>query len=430
MCRPAGRMSPEGAAHGKEAGQADVDVGSVRDKIPALSRCTYLNCGTYGPLPTPVCDEVVRLYRLIEAEGPFNPEAYDAVRNAYEDAREQMARLVGALPSEIALTRNVSDGINIVATGFDWNSGDEVVISDEEHPSGALPWMNLAQRRGVVVRVLRLTADPEELLRRLEELLGPRTRLVFLSHVSSRSGLRIAADQVTRLVHGKGVPIMIDGAHAVGQAPVDLKAIGCDFYAGCGHKWLLAPQGTGFLYVSGERLEELNLTWLGWGMTAEYDLPSLTFKPVDDARRFEYATRDWALYGGLAASISFAQNIGVESIEARSQKLATELKRRLTDVPGVEMLTPLDPDASAGLVAFRTAGLAHPNPGQWLWDQHRILVAHDAEQGWMRLSAAYFLLEEEVDLVVECLSSLAGGRARPAAPVDKAETVGTGGMEL
>jgi selenocysteine lyase/cysteine desulfurase len=407
-----------------------VDVESVRDKIPALSRCTYLNCGTFGPLPTPVCDEVVRLYRLIEAEGAFNPEAYDAVRDAYEDAREQMARLVGAPPSEIALTRNVSDGINIVATGFDWNSGDEVVISDQEHPSGALPWMNLAQRQGVVVRVLRLTADPEELLRRLEELLGPRTRLVFLSHVSSLSGLRIAAAQVTRLVHGKGIPIMLDGAHAVGQAPVDVKAIGCDFYAGCGHKWLLAPQGTGFLYVSGERLEELSLTWLGWGMTAEYDLPSLTFQPVDDAKRFEYATTDWALYGGLAAGISFAQNVGIDSIEARSQKLATELKRRLTDLPGIELLTPLDPDASAGLVAFRTAGLAHPDPGQWLWDQHRILVAHNAAQGWMRLSAAYFLLEEEVDLVVERLSSLAGGRARPAAAADKAETVGTGGMEL
>lgn len=386
-----------------------MDVEAVRDQIPALTKCTYLNCGTFGPLPTPVCDEVVRLYRLIEAEGTFNPDAYDVVRKVYEDAREQMAQLVGASSSEIALTRNVSDGINIVATGFDWNSGDEVVISDEEHPSGALPWMNLAQRRGVVVRVLRLTSDPKELLQRLEKLLGPRTRLVFLSHVSSLSGLRIDAAQVTRLVHSKGIPIMLDGAHAVGQAPVDVKAIGCDFYAGCGHKWLLGPQGSGFLYVSEERIEELKLTWLGWGMTAEYDLPSLTFQPVDDANRFEYGTRDWALYGGLAAGISFARNVGIDNIEARSRKLATELKQRLTDLPGVEMLTPLDPEASAGLVAFRTAGLAHPNPGQWLWDEHRILVAHDAEKGWMRLSAAYFLLEEEVDLFVECLSSIASG---------------------
>lgn len=405
-----------------------MDVSFVRESIPALNRCTYLNCGTFGPNPTQVADAVVRMVRLTEAEGPFNPDVFRAVQDACEQARAEVASLVGAAPQEIALTRNVSDGINIVATGFDWQPGDEVIISDEEHPSGALPWMNLSRRRGVVVRLLPLnggyrvsrsnpvprTLNPvppfsgggEELLARLERLINPRTRLVFISHVSTRRGIRTPVADICRLVRSRGIPIMVDGAHSVGAVPVDVKAIGCDFYAGCGHKWLLGPQGTGFLYVSRERLEELQLTWLGWGMTSEYDLPNLTFEPVSEARRFEYGTRNWGMYAGLSASIRFARQVGLDDIFARSQKLATHLKQRLSDIPGVEVLTPLDSDASASLVAISTRGLDHPNPGQWLWDEHRILVAHNPEQKWMRLSAAYFLLEEELERLVERMGSL------------------------
>ena len=383
-----------------------MDIQRIRNSIPALAKCTYLNCGTFGPNPTPVTDEVVRLFRLAESDGPFNPDVRETVLNSFEEARQQVAAFVGASPQEIALTRNVSDGINIVATGFDWQPGDEVIITDEEHPSGALPWINLARRYGIVVHQLPMTPDPDELIERLGALINSRTRLVFLSHVSTRRGILIPAARVCDFVHEREIPIMLDGAHATGVTPVDVKAIGCDFYAGCGHKWLLAPQGTGFLYVKAEMLDTLKLTWLGWGMTSEYDLPGFSFEPAPDASRFEFATRDWALYGGLAAGLKFANEVGLENIEARSQMLATMLKQRLSDIPGIELETPLDPSVSVGLVAFQTKGLAHENPGQWLWDEHRILVAHNPEQRWMRLAAGYFLLEEEIENVAERLSSL------------------------
>ena len=141
-------------------------------------------------------------------------------------------------------------------------------------------------------------------------------------------------------------------------------------------------------------------------MTSEYDLSDFAFEPAPDASRFEYATRDWALYGGLGASLKFANEIGLEDIIARTQMLTTRLKQRLSDIPGIELETPLDPSVSAGLVAFHTRGLAHENPGQWLWDEHRILVAHNPKERWMRLAAGYFLLEEEIDLVADRLSSL------------------------
>jgi isopenicillin-N epimerase/cysteine desulfurase/selenocysteine lyase len=351
-------------------------------------------------LPKPVADELRHLYQLIEEWGPFNPDVDSHLHKVYEDARENVASLLNAKPTEIALTRNVSDGINIVSAGFDWSPGDEVIISDEEHPSGILPWLNLAKRRGVVVKLLRLTPDPTQLLERMDSLINSRTRMVFMSHVSYASGLRIPAKDVCSFVREKGIPIMLDGAHAVGQLKVDVKELGCDFYSACGHKWLLAPQGTGFLYLKEERLKDVNVSWCGWGMNATLDMNTLSFEPLGDARKFEYGTRAWALYGGLVAAIKMARGIGLERIEARTRKLATMVKEDLKRIPGVEVVTPFDPDRSCGIVKFNIPGLTHINPGQWLWEKHRILVAGT------RLSVAYFLLEEELYRTVECIASL------------------------
>ena len=378
----------------------------VRENFPVLKRCLYLNCGTYGPLPTPVLDELERLLRLVQHGGPFNPEVDSYLQGIYEGAREKVASLIGARPHQVALTRNVSEGVNIVAHGLDWEPGDEVIIGDEEHPSGSLPWMNLARRRGVVVKTLHITPDTPRMLEELDSLITPRTRLVFLSHLSHVSGLVIPARQVVELAHGRGVPVMLDGAHTVGQMPVDVGEIGCDFYASCGHKWLFGPQGVGVLYVSEDWLPRLQVSWCGWGMTAEYDLERLHFTPLPDARRFEFGTRSWVLYGGLASACDFARRVGLEEIYARTRALASRAKAGLSSVRGVRLQTPPDGERTAGLVSLYTDGLRRDDVGEWLWREHRILVAHNPQRRWIRLSLAYFLLEEEVDRVVELLASL------------------------
>ena len=132
-----------------------VNIDEIRSRIPGLKHCSYLNM-SYGPKSTPVTDEVVRMARYIEEYGTLSKEVMEEIERVYEGARVDVARLLGASTDEVALTRHVSEGINIVATGIDWEPGDEVIVTDEEHPAGSLPWMNLMKRRGIVVRQLPL----------------------------------------------------------------------------------------------------------------------------------------------------------------------------------------------------------------------------------------------------------------------------------
>lgn len=374
---------------------------------------------SYGPKPTPVTDEVVRMARFIEENGTLSKEVMQEIERVYEGARADVARLFGASADEIALTRHVSEGINMVATGIDWEPGDEVIVSDEEHPAGSLPWMNLARRRGVVVRKLQLAPyETDEIARRLGRLITPRTKLICMSHVSTRTGFVLPAREVSELAHGRGVPVLLDGAHAVGLIPVDVKEIGCDYYSGCGHKWLLAPQGTGFLYIDANRLDDLEITWIGASSVAEWDAESYRFEPLKTSAKLEFGTRDKAVFAALSTAISMAEEVGIGNIAARSWELSNLLRRRLTDVPGFTLQTPMDRAQSTGISTFDVHSLNVADLMVLLWDEHRVLVSgRDSE---LRVSTPYFTLEEEIDRLVGILESLAGEQATADGPNPRA----------
>ncbi len=381
-----------------------MDIEAIRREFPAVQGRSYFNM-SYGPKSRAVTDEVIRMTRLIEEAGPLAPPVVDEIERVYEGARVDMADLLGASTKEIALTRNVSEGTNMVATGIDWEPGDEVIITDEEHPSGSLPWMNLAQRRGVVVRKLALAPyETEGLLDRLDELITERTRLVCMSHVATKTGYVLPAREVCDLVRGRGVPILLDGAHSVGLIPVNVKEIGCNFYTGCGHKWLFAPQGTGFLYVAEDDLDSLELGWIGANSAAEWDLDALHFAPLDTAAKFEFGTRDLAVFGALSVAIRSAQEIGIEQIAARSWELTKRLREGADAVSGVRLESSRDARASTAISRFDTSAIERADIMEWLWDEHRMIVA--ARDGWMRISTPYFTLEEEVDRFVGALGQL------------------------
>ncbi len=381
-----------------------MDIAAIRREIPAVEGRSYFNM-SFGPKTRAVTDEIIRMTRLIEEAGPLAPPVMDEINRVYEGARVDLAGLLGAYTNEIALTRNVSEGINMVATGIDWEPGDEVIITDEEHPAGSLPWMNLAKRRGVVVRKLELEPyDTEGLLDRLDDLISDRTRLICLSHVATKTGYVLPAREVCDLARGRSVPVLLDGAHAVGLIPVNVKEIGCSFYSGCGHKWLLAPQGTGFFYVNEDDLDTLELGWIGANSASVWDLDTLHFEPLDSAAKFEFGTRDRAVYGALSVAIRSAQEIGIERIATRSWELTKRLRDGARAVSGVRVESSLDTRASTAITRFDVSAFERPDITEWFWDEHRQIVA--ARDGWMRISTPYFLLEEEVDRFVGALGEL------------------------
>jgi selenocysteine lyase/cysteine desulfurase len=292
-----------------------MDIGEIRRGIPALGRTIYFNTGGTGPQPTKVTDAVIEIYRFIMESGPDARPVRQFVEDKVFDARTGVAQFLGADVSELTFTRSISEGINIVAWGIDWVSGDEVIITDQEHPSGLLPWYNLKERHGIHVKQLSLSADRDVLLRRIRALITSRTRLLALSHVTAENGLLLPVREIAAIAREWQVPVLLDGAQAVGQFPVDLHDLNIDLYAVTGHQWALGGYGAGALYIRHDALDQLEVSWTGSG--AEVSLDRITgehsWRP--DASRFEFGNRSWPLCIALGVATQFLQDISLEEIK-------------------------------------------------------------------------------------------------------------------
>lgn len=394
-----------------------IDLSHLRAGIPALAQSVYLNTGTFGPLPTVVADEIRRVYGEIEQRGTFSPAIFWQMElEGFEAVRSRVAALLHAQPAEIALTRNVTDGINIVLHGMSWQPGDEVILTDQEHPSGTVPWLALAERTGVVLRWLELPSGIEaaqrsapevvdEITSRFERLLSPRTRLAMLSHVSCLTGQKLPVERLCQMARQAGVLTLIDGAHAEGQFAVDVQALGCDFYAACGHKWLLGPQGVGMTYVRQDHVERLRPLWLGWDVAQPFERAARSYQLQATAARFEQSTRPWPLYLAFGKAIELVEGIGLNEIESRVRQLRRQFVAEVTAVPGVELLSPADPALGTGLVTVHVVGWPFDALQQLLWDEHRIITNVIREFNALRFSIAFFTTQAELDTAVEALGA-------------------------
>ena len=306
---------------------------------------SFLNNGSLGVAPRPVLAAVADYLEkgaALETADPYPRWGYETM-----DAHlEELERFVGCTKEEIALMHNATEENTTVAAGLDLKSGDEVVMTDQEHPSGRAGWRLKEARYGVTVREVKIPLPPKspgQLADLLVSSIGPRTRVLMFSGMTSPTGLILPIREISDAARAKGVITMVDGAHMHGQMPLRLSDLHCDFFSGSPHKWMFAPAGCGFLYIREEWLDRL------WplNVTGSWDDKSLK------AGRFmRMGTNNRALFEGMLAGIKFAQAIGPERIYARIHQLARRTFERARALPYIELLTPDDDRMFAALVGI------------------------------------------------------------------------------
>lgn len=324
----------------------------VRDQFPLKKSRVYFNNGTMGPSPYPVIEMIKK--SLIEA----NTEGEYAV---HEVTREKLAEFLNVKTSEISLTHNTTEGLNIIALGLPLKKGDEVIMTSHEHVGNAAPWLNVAKLKGVVIKTFVPAATAKENIDRVHALINAKTKAIAIPHITCTTGVVMPVKEIAALGKSKKLFVCIDGAHGPGSTVIDMKELNCDFYASCGHKWLMGPLGTGFLYVKEDMMDTLQPYNIGAYSIDSYELSEQKqmlgkFSPT--AHRYDFGTQSPYLYQGLAAAANFVSLIGAKRVADRSNALAQNLQEQLLSLDQkIEMLTPTEAQSRGTMIGFRLKGM-------------------------------------------------------------------------
>jgi isopenicillin-N epimerase len=354
----------------------------------------YLNNGTVGSSPAPVLRAIFDGYTASEKLNEENPEDYPIWGYAaWNQFRDPLAEFVGCKRDEIALLRNATEANSYIANGLDMKPGDEVLMTDQEHPGGEHPWNLKAKRYGIVVKKLTLprpVKDAAQVLNLFSEAITPRTRVIFFSHISTFSGVVLPAKELCALARSKGILSAVDGAHVPGMMRFNLHELGCDMYSSSPHKWLMATKGSGFLYVRDEVIDRLwnTIATEGWD------------EPKIRAERFQrIGSSNVPALCGLRASIKFANDIGLERIERRHRQLADHMLEGMIK-QGAESWTSPDPALRCGIVSVNVPPVQRAELENWLWKNHKIRI-RGGDPHKLRLSTPYYLQKNEIDRFLE-----------------------------
>lgn len=374
-----------------------MNLKEIRQHYPGLQRGIYLNTGGVGLPSTEVREAIDANCRKLYDDHVPPIEWYGLMCESAEAAREKLTAFLGAGSDELALTVSTADGYAAVLAGLRWQPGDEVLITSEEHPMPHQAVLSLEDREGVVLKVVEIDHDPDVVVKRVEQALTPRTRLICFSHVTTDTGLRVPAEEICKLGRERGILTLWDGCHAIAQVPLHLREMGCDFYASNCYKWLLGPMGTGILYVRKE---------------TQKILKPLVHPHDPDGGAAQYRTSNSAheLYAGVGASIDFIERIGgVQAIQAEAARKTGRLREDLDAVSGVEILSSRRPDTQTGIVAFAVEGvdgkdLDRALRSRWEMTQRATFLA---EPTGVRISVAFYTSEEELDTLVQAVKVLA-----------------------
>jgi isopenicillin-N epimerase len=351
-----------------------------------------LNNGGVSPSPTHVLDAMVRDLRFSNV-APVH-HMWDVLEPRIEGVRRELAREFGCEAEELAITRNASESMETLILGLALKRGDEVIVTTQNYPRMLTTWEQRARREGIVVTRITFEVPPRSMayvVDRFRQAITPRTRVIEVPHITNLTGQIMPVRELVRLARGQNIEVLVDGAHSFAHFPFKRDDLECDWFGTSLHKWLLAPIGTGFLYVRRARIPSL---WPLMAAPAAMDA---------NVRKYEeIGTHPAANHNAIAVALAFHRAIGAERKAARLRFLRDRWAKRLIAASDrLRVLTPLgDPRQACGIGLLHVAGIEVPKMVAHLWEKHRIIttpIVHDEFSG-LRITPNVYTSPEEVDV--------------------------------
>lgn len=385
-----------------------IDVERVREDTPGCAHVTHLNSAGAALPPRPVTEAVIGHLRLEERIGGYEAHADQADRLGR--CYDSVARLIGADPTEIALTENATRAWDMAFYSIPWSPGDRILTARAEYASNAIAYLQVARRHGVTVDPVPDDEHGQLDVAALREMIDDRVKLIAVTHVPSQGGLVNPAVEIGAVAREAGVLYLLDACQSVGQLPVDVREIGCDLLSATGRKFLRAPRGTGFLYCSARVLDRLEPPFLD--LHAATWTGTDTYQMCEGARRFETWEAGYAGRLGLGVAIDYALDLGMDAIERRVVSLAQGLRARLRSLPGVRVHD--QGSRRCGIVTFTVDGHDSHEIGRALREKQINVTATGVTTGrWdleprglghlVRASTHYYNTEDDLDVLCEAL---------------------------
>ena len=353
-----------------------------------------LNNGGISPTPSHVLEQMIRDLRFVN-ELPVEHN-WRVLEPRMESTRRELAKEFGCDPEEMAITRNASEGLEIMILGIDLQRGDEVIVTNQNYGRMITTWQQRERREGIVLKQVSFPVpllDPQVLLRNIEAAITPRTKVIELTHITNLTGQILPVRDVVRMARPRGIEVFVDGAHAFAHFPFKRDELDCDYYATSLHKWMHAPIGSGFLYVRKERIPKL------WPMMGS------DVSRVANVRKYEeIGTHPQANFNAVSVAIAFHRGIGAERKIARLRYLRDRWAKALqADSPRVRVLTELGPDRAGAICMFGVDGLDPVKLGSWMLANHRIVntpIVHPEFNG-IRITPSIYTSIDEIDTFVD-----------------------------
>ncbi|MFW6079133.1 MAG: aminotransferase class V-fold PLP-dependent enzyme, partial [Gemmatimonadota bacterium] len=366
----------------------------------------FFNTGTLGSSPRAVLDAVVDHMTHVDrdiAHWDYYPDREQYFTGYFREdwLREKIAGLINAELDEIALTQNATYGMNYLANGLDLGPGDEVIVMQDAHAGGRCGWELRGKRYGPHVKYVAPPVPPEDpgqLIDLFENATGPHTRVWAIPHLTSGTAILFPVRELCRRARERGILSVVDGAQTCGHLAIDVRDMGCDAYFTSPHKWLLAPKGTGFLYVRRDALDDL-WTTLASGSWDDYESGAY--------RLMQVGTGNLSLLIGFERAIEFHTRIGSERVERRIVGLADRLREGLAEIPGVEIRSPTHPELRTATTIWTIDGVESPDALQdMLWERSKVRVRGIGTIG-VRQCCHVYTLEADVDRTLETAREIA-----------------------